>query len=244
MAKAKAAGAALARQVAAAKAHQARTKAELQRAAAHVKQLKAAQAAFRREQQKQQRAASKALGRDVKRLKAISGTLKAKAAAVAKATKRFVLVDSKTRRYFDTKTREFISRYEQVKRQSGKTPRVKAADNLLALARQRTTAEGRKQVREIIDRRGRAKAAVQSFKTRKARELGVPESAIKVRGESATAREFKDAYSRLSRMREDARGGRLTRAQAKRYAKALIEIGWIDEEDLDAWIDHYTGEQV
>jgi hypothetical protein len=154
--------------------------------------------------------------------------------------KRFVLADPKARRYFDRVTGEYISRREQVKRASGgRSPESKALDNLLGRARERTTAEGRERLRKDVDRRGRQKAFGQAFKEKKARELGVNPSDIKIRGDSDTAREYKALSRALNNSRDAVRAGNASRKQIKVYVDHLIEIGVIDDDDRDDWIDHY-----
>lgn len=156
---------------------------------------------------------------------------------------RFILADPKSRRYFDRLTGEFLSRRETVQRKNeGRSPEQIANDNLLKLARERTTAEGREKARKEIDKRGRAKAFAERFKEKKARELGVNPSDIKIRGDSATAREFKTLTRLTSARRDKVRNGKATRREVRAYVDALIAMGIIEDDDRDEWISHYTGE--
>lgn len=152
---------------------------------------------------------------------------------------RYVLVDSKTRRYVDTTTGEIISRREQVKRTSGKTPEAKALDNLLGRARGRTTAEGREKLRLDVDRRGRQKAFAEAYKEQKARELGVDPKDIKIRGDSATAMEFKQLTRGVEKIRKSVRAGSATKEQRARYVDSLILLGIIDANKREEWVRHY-----
>ena len=193
-----------------------------------------------KEDQKRARESLKRLKDSEKRLRGSLELSQADSARNLEQIKRFVLVDSKTRRYFDRATGETISRREQVKRSSGgRTPEQKAIDNLLASARQRTTAEGRQKLRANVDKRGRAKAFGQAYKEQKAREMGVSPKDIKIRGDSDTANEFKGLMRQLEKDRNPVRMGTASKAQRARYVDTLIFLGIIDVNKREEWIRHY-----
>ena len=212
-----------------AQARLARNAAEQARVTAELKRLKASAAELRR-----------AVADSERQLKASRGQSKA---ALEGIERRFILADAKARRYFDRLTGEYISRREQVRRANeGRSPEQIANDNLLKLARGRTDEEGREKIRQELDRRGRQKAFTQRFKEKKARELGVRPSDIKVRGDSDTARQFKTLSRITNERRNKVRGGKARRREVRAYVDALIDLGVIDDDDRDEWINHYVGE--
>ena len=157
---------------------------------------------------------------------------------------RYQVINKKTRQVVDKVTGEILSRREYIKRTDpkGRTPESKALDNLLQLKRGADTAEGRNRLRKYLDKRARRKDAQQAFKEHQARKRGVRPRDIQVRGASPMAELFRSQYDVLSGLRERARERSLGKGNARRYVKALVNLGLVSEDEYDDWVRHYMGE--
>lgn len=110
------------------------------------------------------------------------------------------------RRYRNTVTGQEISRFAYQTLQHGMNPKERAAENRLI--------NGRKE--SFLSR------SVKKFKARKAAELGLKPKQIKVRGQSAEAKEFRALYKELKEVNKK---GVATNEPGGRKAKLLEAIG-------------------
>lgn len=197
-----------------------------------------------REEQRRAKDSIKRLKASEKRLRESLELSQAESKRNLQQLVRFVVTDKKKRRYVDRQTGEEISRREYLRRTTGQTPEAKARDNLLAQARGRSTAEGREKLRKRVDRQGRLKAFGDAYKEQKARELGARPQDIKIRGDSDTAREFKQLSRQIEKDRGPVRNGTANKSQRTRYVDSLILLGIIDVNKREEWLRFYTAQKT
>ena len=110
------------------------------------------------------------------------------------------------RRYRNTSTGQEISRFAYQTLQHGINPKERAAENRLINHKKKSLLS----------------QSVAKFKARKAAELGIKPSKVKVRGQSAEAKEFRALYKEL---REINKKGTASNEPGGRKAKLLEAIG-------------------